>query len=116
MKQREKAPKRWLLRCALYGMTAFYVLPDIMFGTAPRCFVRADHRLHIPRAGIERPQSVARSVTLPMSGRHSRSRISRLEAKKMGNRDSWRSFRLVPTFGLLRTSRLTLLLGVGLPY
>lgn len=31
--ERQKAPKRWLLRCALYGMTAFYVLPVILFGT-----------------------------------------------------------------------------------
>jgi hypothetical protein len=28
-----EGPKRWLIRCALYGLTAFYVLPVIMFGT-----------------------------------------------------------------------------------
>jgi hypothetical protein len=31
--QRQKTPNRWLPRCALYGMTASYVLPVIMFGT-----------------------------------------------------------------------------------
>jgi hypothetical protein len=31
--ENREAPKKWLLRCALYGLTAFYALPVIMFGT-----------------------------------------------------------------------------------